>query len=87
MHPENEVQRVSAKARNLDDLRDPSGIQTAQAGTGFDVLEGEHGDNLHWILERNLDRLIVEQARSALEAGQACHLQSAIVRIPTTYGM
>jgi hypothetical protein len=87
VHPENEVQRVGAKARDLDNLGNPGGVETAQAGTGFDVIEGEHGDKLHCILERNLDRLIVEQARSALEAGQACHLQSAIVRIPTTYGM
>ncbi len=49
MDPENEVQRVGAKARDLDNLGYPGGVETAQAGTRFDVMEGEHGANLHCI--------------------------------------
>jgi len=38
VHPENEVQRIGSESRNLDDLSDPSGIDTAQARTGPDIV-------------------------------------------------
>jgi hypothetical protein len=48
-------------------------LLAAQAGTGLDVIEGDHGDNLHWILERNLDRLIAEPL-DLHDLGKSAHL-------------
>ena len=40
--PKDEVRGIGAETRDLDDLRDPSGIETAQARSGLDVLECTH---------------------------------------------
>jgi hypothetical protein len=39
IHPKYEIQGVWAETRDLHDLRDPRGIEAAQSGSGFDVLE------------------------------------------------
>jgi hypothetical protein len=44
VHPEDEIQGVRAKARNLDDLRYPSRIEAAQARPSFYVLKVVHRD-------------------------------------------
>jgi hypothetical protein len=42
IHPEHEIQGVRSKSRDLNDLRDPGGIETAQSGFWLDVLKGVH---------------------------------------------